>query len=506
MKIEPAISAEQLELTEVVDLVVVGFGGAGASAAIAAAEGGAEVLIIERTSGGGGSTAMSGGFMYLGGGTPPQLANGFRDTPENMARFIKAVQPKASPDKVDAYAQGSVEHYNWMMSLGVPFNEQFYPGKHFHPSSDETLVWTGSEACWPFDEAAEPMPRGHKPEEGEALPGGAPGFVGYMLFERFLNRVTELGIKVIYDAAVNALVTDGSGAVVGAQYRKEGRNMAVGARKGVLLATGGAEWNREMAEKAKAKITMEGVDPLGVSTADGSGIELGASVGGAVSNMDEFIITAPFYPPESLIKGILVNSEGKRFVAEDVYHARSTLAVLDQPGAKAYLICDNPHFGRPELGLIRSERKHDVVGAWDNFAEMEADLGMPRGSLVTTIENYNRFAATGVDEEFRKSAKWMAPIAEAPFAAIDCSLGAAYYAGLSLGGLETNVDGQVLDAQGKPIPGLYAAGQMAPTITVEGAGYASGFLIGAGTFFGRRAGAAIARAQPMRIGARQPAA
>ena len=99
MKIEPAISVEQLELTEVVDLIVVGFGGAGASAAIVAAEGGAEVVIIERTSGGGGSTAMSGGFMYFGGGTPPQLANGFHDTPENMARFIKAVQPKASPDR-----------------------------------------------------------------------------------------------------------------------------------------------------------------------------------------------------------------------------------------------------------------------------------------------------------------------------------------------------------------------------------------------------------------------
>lgn len=485
MKIEPAKQVEHVEISAAADVVVVGLGGAGASAAIAAAEAGADVIVIERTTGGGGSTALSGGFLYLGGGTPPQVANGFRDTPDNMARYIKAVQPKAKHDKVDAYCANSVAHYDWLISLGVPFNQQYYAGKHFHPHSEETLVGTGSEGCWPFAEAADPVPRGHKP-------GG--GFVGFVLFDRLLKRVQELGVTIISDAAVNALVRDGD-AVVGVQYRQEGRTFAVRARKGVILATGGCEWDRDLARAHNSKSAREGVEPLGAPTADGSGIKLGESMGAAPISLNEAIVTSPFYPPESLIKGILVNANGKRFVAEDVYHARSTDAIMDQPGGKAYLICDNIHFGRPELGEIRSERKHEVVDAWDNVPEMEADLGMPQGSLVKTIEDYNRYARTGHDEEFRKSPKWMAPIEEVPFAAIDCSVGSAYFCALSLGGLDTSLDGEVLGSDGRPVEGLYAVGQLAPTIAVEGAGYASGFLIGSATFFGRRTGGIVASAR-----------
>ncbi|MFK4793984.1 FAD-dependent oxidoreductase [Sphingobium sp. ZW T5_29] len=483
MKIEAAKTLNEVEFAATADVIIVGLGGAGASAAIAAAEAGADVLVIERTSGGGGSTAMSGGFIYLGGGTPPQKANGFADTPENMARFLKATQPKAAMDKIDAYCVGSVGHYDWLMSLGVTFNERYFDGKHFHPHSDETLVWTGSEACWPLSEAAEPIPRGHKP-------GG--GFVGHLLFSRLLYRIEGLGIRIIYDAAVNALVSDASGAVAGVQYRQEGRNLAVAARKGVVLATGGCEWNRELGLAHGSKGVRDGVAPLGVPTADGAGIELGQSLGAAITGLEHSMVTSPFYPPASLVKGILVNSEGRRFVAEDVYHAWSTDAILNQPDGKAYLICDNVNFGRPELGDIRSERKHEVVDAWDNIPEMEADLGMPEGSLVETIGNYNRYAATGHDEEFRKNPKWLAPISEIPFAAIDCSVGSAYFCCISLGGIHTDVDGRALKPDGTPVPGLYAVGQVAPNLSVEGWGYASGLLIGGATFFGRRAGNAAA--------------
>lgn len=488
MKTEAAKTLDEVTFATTADVVIAGLGGAGASAAIAAAEAGADVLVIERTSGGGGSTAMSGGFIYLGGGTPPQKANGFADTPENMARFLKATQPKAAVDKIEAYCEGSVGHYDWLMSLGVTFNERYFDGKHFHPHSDETLVWTGSEACWPLSKAAEPFPRGHKP-------GG--GFVGHLLFDRLLQRLHELKVRVIYDAAVNALVRDEAGAVVGVQYRQEGRNMAVAARKGVVLATGGCEWDRELGLAHGSKAGREGIAPLGVPTADGSGIALGQSMDAATVGLDQSMITSPFYPPASLVKGILVNSEGRRFVAEDVYHAWSTDAILNQPEGKAYLICDNVNFGRPELGDIRSERKHEVVDAWDNIPEMEADLGMPEGALVETIGNYNRYAATGYDEEFRKNPKWLAPISEIPYAAIDCSVGSAYFCCISLGGVDTDVDGRALKADGTPVPGLYAVGQVAPNLSVEGWGYASGLLIGGATFFGRRAGKAAA-AEPVR--------
>lgn len=481
-KIEAAMDAGKAELSEIADVIIVGLGGAGASAAIAAAEAGADVVVIERTTGGGGSTAVSGGIIYLGGGTSPQVANGFSDTPNNMARYLKAAQPRANADKIDLYCQDSLAHYDWLISLGMPFNDRFYPEKHFQPMTDDTLLESGNEAAYPFPDVANPMPRGHKP--------GA-GYAGHIVFDHLLARVNALGVRIIPDATVNALVRNESGAVVGVQYRSEGRNAVIGARKAVLLSTGGAEWNPDIA--AASLLSREGVVPLGVPTADGSGIALGESVGAAVVNLDQCIVTSPFYPPESLIKGILVNVEGKRFVAEDVYHSRSSHAVLDQPGGKAYLICDNRNFGRPLLGELHAEVKHEVVGAWDNIPEMAMDLGMSADVLEKTITDYNHYAANGKDEEFHKQPKWLDPILEVPFGAIDCSVDSAYYAGLSLGGLDTDVDGQVLRPDGSAVPGLFAAGQMAPSIAIEGAAYASGLLVGTATFFGRRAGAAVAR-------------
>ena len=489
MQVETSKLQHEVTFHDAADVVIVGFGGAGACAAIAAAEDGADVLIVERTTGGGGSTALSGGFLYLGGGTVAQKANGFEDTPDNMARYIEAVQPKAAHDKVHAYCEGSVAHHDWLVGLGVPFNEKYYSGKHFHPDDEATLVWTGSEACWPFNESSNPVPRGHKP-------GG--GYVGYILFDCLRRRVKELGIRIINDAAVNALVTDDSGTVVGVQYRKEGSNLAIGARQAVILATGGCEWDRELAVENGAKSGRAGVQPLGAPTADGAGIKLGESVGAVVKSLDQCIVTSPFYPPESLIKCILVNKDGKRFVAEDVYHSRSTDAIMEQPDGKAYLICDSINFGRPELGKIRSEQSHELIDAWGSVEEMEADLGIPTGNLVKTIEDYNRYAHAGHDEELRKMAKWLEPIVEPPFAAIDCSVGAAYFCSLSLGGLETNIDGQVVKPDGGVVSGLFAVGQLAPTIAVEGPGYASGFLIGSGTFFGRKAGT-VATAMPKRV-------
>lgn len=486
-KIEEALEADKVKWSGIADVIIVGLGGAGASAAIAAAEAGADVLVIERTTGGGGSTAVSGGILYLGGGTPPQVANGFSDTADNMARYLKAAQPRAKVDKIDAYCQGSLPHYDWLTSLGMPFNDRFYSEKHFQPMTEETLLEVGNEGAYPFSNLAHPVPRGHKP--------GA-GYVGHVVFDHLLARVKALGVRIIPDATVNALVRDGVGAVVGVQYRSEGRNTWIGARKAVILSAGGAEWNPDIA--AASLLSREGVVPLGVPTADGSGIALGESVGAAVVNLDQCIVTSPFYPPESLIKGILVNAEGKRFVAEDVYHARSSHAVLDQPGGKAYLICDNRNFGRPLLGELHAEVKHEVVGAWDNIAEMAKDLGMPVAALEKTIADYNRYAANGDDEEFHKQPKWLDPIGEVPFGAINCSVDSAYYAGLSLGGLDTDVDGQVLRPDGSAIPGLFAAGQMAPSIAIEGAAYASGLLVGTATFFGRRAGVAVAN-QPVRL-------
>jgi succinate dehydrogenase/fumarate reductase flavoprotein subunit len=225
----------------------------------------------------------------------------------------------------------------------------------------------------------------------------------------------------------------------------------------------------------------ERVQIIGSTYSDGSGIALGLSAGGVLEDVNYFI-TCPFYPPASLLKGVLVNKAGKRFVAEDSYHGRSIGACLQQEDHVAWLIVDNTIFGRPEFG------GHELVDAWDNFVDMERDLGIPEGALQETLANYNRNAAEHTDPEFHKYKEWLQPLVEAPFAALNCSLGHAYYTGFSLGGLSTNAKAQVLNKDRQPIPGLYAAGACATNIAKDGMGYSSGTCIGESTFFGRQAG------------------
>jgi 3-oxo-5alpha-steroid 4-dehydrogenase len=129
-------------------------------------------------------------------------------------------------------------------------------------------------------------------------------------------------------------------------------------------------------------------------------------------------------------------------------------------------------------------------------AEMEAGLGLPAGSLEKTLARYNRYAARGEDPDFHKSADWLAPQDQGPWAVFDLRPGRALYAGFTLGGLRTTVDAQVQRPDGSVIPGLYAAGACASNIAQDGKGYGSGAQLGEGSFFGRRAGRHAAQLPP----------
>ena len=112
------------------DVIVVGFGGAGACAAISAADAGCSVLICDVASAAGGSTALSSAELYLGGGTRVQKACGYDDSVESMYRYLmESNGEQADPDKIRAYCEGSVDHFNWLVDLGVPFNDTEFKAK-----------------------------------------------------------------------------------------------------------------------------------------------------------------------------------------------------------------------------------------------------------------------------------------------------------------------------------------------------------------------------------------
>jgi predicted oxidoreductase len=124
---------------------------------------------------------------------------------------------------------------------------------------------------------------------------------------------------------------------------------------------------------------------------------------------------------------------------------------------------------------------------------MESRLLLPAGSLVATVEEYNRHTRRGEDPAFHKHRDWLKPLDAPPYAAFDLSVGRAKFAGFSLGGLSTSVDSEVQDAAGRCIPGLYAAGACAWNIAQDTRSYSSGTCLGESTYFGRRAGRHAAR-------------
>jgi succinate dehydrogenase/fumarate reductase flavoprotein subunit len=115
------------EYSDEVDVVVIGFGIGGGCAAVSAAAAGARVLVLERAAVAGGTTALAGGHFYLGGGTAVQQATGYPDSVEDMYAYLVAMSRDPEHDKIRAYCEDSVEHFNWLEDLGVHFERSYYP-------------------------------------------------------------------------------------------------------------------------------------------------------------------------------------------------------------------------------------------------------------------------------------------------------------------------------------------------------------------------------------------
>ena len=264
--------------------------------------------------------------------------------------------------------------------------------------------------------------------------------------------------------------------------RHDGEEKAIRARKGVILCAGGFINNKEMVDryapllrKCRFRAASDGDD--------GRGIRMGMGAGGAAIRMDTGCIVLPFTVPKVLIKGIMVNQQGQRFINEDIYQTFVGEAALLHHDGKAYLITDVKTFERPFAPT-------EIAAVEESIEDLEKALDMPQGGLQTTVDFYNEHAAKGEDPLFHKAADYLQPIAEPPFAALDYRAESALYTVFTLGGLHTDIDGRVLSPDGDPIPGLYAAGRTTSGLAAQG--YSSGLSLADGTFFGRRAGRAAA--------------
>ena len=464
------------------DVVVVGYGCAGASAAIAARQKDADVLVLERAGAGGGASAMAGGEIYMGGGTPIQKACGFDDTPQAMYDYLMAATgPAPNQAKIEVYADRSVEHFEWLVECGVPFKATFYGTPCWEPPTDDGLVYTGGENAWPFNEIAPPAPRGHIPQIQNKKLMERSG--GWKLMEHLSATAETAGAKVMPDTKVTELVVAADGRVAGVVGRRFGDEVTIRARRGVVLASGGFAANEAMVKRHVPAIAGQLL--LGTDGDDGSSIRMGQGVGAEVAHLEAAEAALPSVPV-LVYPSLLVNRFGQRFINEDTYCGRTGQAALFHQQGLCSLILDEE--------IFESVPEADRWGARPAFAagtveELEADMGLPAGSLQATVELYNRHAAAGEDPVFHKRPEFLRPL-KPPFGAVP--LAGLPYAVFTLGGLVTTVRGEVVGPGGAPITGLYAAGRA--TSGIPSWGYASGTSLGDGTFFGRRAGWAAAAA------------
>lgn len=531
------------------DVLVVGYGAAGAAAAIAAKEAGADVLVAERFEGGGAST-KSGGVVYAGGGTKQQKAHGYEDTPDEMFRYLRREVGEAVGEAtLRRFCADSVGLIEWLETLGCDFTSSTTPPKTSYPKDGVYLYYSGNESVPDYAAEAKPAPRGHRTR--------GSWMSGKVLYELLRARAEKLGIAVRCQTSARRLIVDeSSGAVLGAQLWQlvpgsaaarrhaklmqraekmhnysprradalraqalalelaEARPLRVRARGGVILTTGGFIFNREMVRTHAPKYTK--TLRLGATGCDGSGIRLGQSAGAAADRLDKVSAWRFINPPGAWPLGIVVDEQGRRFCNEQVYGAKLGVAMCEEHGGKAWLILDRK--------LRRQAIKEALFGGLWFFQSVPAlilmlfapraqtpeqlaeKVGMPAPALADELRRYNDACFSGTADALRKAESMRAALVTPPYYAMDIGAANKLFPcpAITLGGLRVDeASGTVLDLQGAPIAGLYAAGRTA--VGIASNGYVSGLSLADCLWSGRRAGAHAAEKRiPSPSGGRDP--
>ncbi|MBV8248545.1 MAG: FAD-binding protein [Comamonas sp.] len=549
-------SADEVLWSDAADVVVVGWGAAGASAAIEAREQGAEVLVIDRFSGGGASV-LSGGVVYAGGGTAYQKQAGFEDTPEAMADYLQhEVNGVVSDATLARFSRDSVANLQWLEKQGVSFGSTMPAYKTSYPPDGIYLYYSGNEVVPAYGNpklAKKPAPRGHrvvaKGQSGatfyaalkqSTLARGARALtqarVQRLVRERHTGRV--LGVEVMVLPADDArterhkkldeLVAKWrlyqapraqAGRREAAKIESEiGEKRFIRARQAVVLSTGGYVFNSELMERHAPAYTPGWL--TGAAGCDGSGLRLGQSVGGIGQDLSNISAWRFITPPSVWPKGLVVNTGGERFCNEQVYGAKLGYEMMENQGGKAWLIIDSRLrrqatwqclFGglwafqsMPALALM-----YKVALKGRSVADLARKIGADAAVLQRQFDAANAAARGERDDPMGKSKDMRHEFKGGPLFAIDISISQKMFpiAVLSLGGLQVNEDsGAVIDGAGRDIPGLYAAGRTA--IGIASSRYVSGLSLADCVFSGRRAGkaAALDSAQPAPQAAVQRAA
>ncbi len=531
-----------------VGFLVVGSGAGGLTGALAAADRGLDTLVIEKASVFGGSTALSGGGIWVPN-NPTLLREGLGDSRADVRAYLDAVVGDRVPSaNLDAFIDAGPRMLQFL-ETSPHLRFQWCTGySDYHPEAP------GGR---PAGRSIEPLPVNLKelgPDEHLLRPAALatpPGLfitskdfvqlnmvtrtwkarwtalltglravkaillrrhmdtLGRALIARLRLALRDAGVPLWLDTPLRSLITDESGAVIGVLAEREGREFRIRARHGVLLATGGFEYNQAM---RKQYLPEGGRDNFSAASADntGDGIIAGEKVGAAVDLMDDAWWMPSFQRPEginqvlvserSIPRSIIVDSTGKRFTNEASPYVTFVHAQLAGSHDPAWLVFDAKAKSRyPIGGIVPGQKFPDtwlnsgLVQVSDTVEGLAAAIGVAPESLRDTVARFNGFARDGHDADFGRgvsaydnyygdptlSTPALDEIDKGPYYALRVRIGDLG----TKGGLVYNADAQVLRADGSVIPGLYAAGNT--SAAVMGNDYAgAGATIGPAMVFG----------------------
>jgi len=466
----------------VYDMIVVGFGLAGASAALEAADLGLKVLLIDRFQGGGASQ-MSGGIVYAGGGTHVQKSCGVEDSPAAMADYLrKEVGGLVSDQAVQRFCDDSVDTLAFLERNGVHFSGPKAPKKTSHPADQYYLYFSDNGTVPAYMGEHPPAERGHRTKNPAKVPGAPPlpgkkphgGFsegadMGWYLMAAIKQAVAgKPNITVLRQARAKRLVME-NGKVVGVQVdvipdggagsrvhrwaerlankltfqvmqvhrpfaslfrsieKLSSRTRTFRASHGVVIAAGGYIRNRDMMARYAAPYLR--ALPIGSFGDDGAGIRLGASAGGVGDHLDRISAWRFINPPYDWTKGVVVGASGDRLTNEEQYGAHLSRAIYEQSDGRAWLIVDdaiwNAALNEVNSGDLFEFQKFPVKQAQkgakkaESLAELAAKIGVPAPALEGAVQAYSDAARSGMPDPMGKSDGCRQPFGAGPYYAIN---------------------------------------------------------------------------------------
>ncbi|MDB5393643.1 MAG: FAD-binding protein [Rhodospirillales bacterium] len=530
-----ASSAEELS----VDVLVIGSGAGAMTAALASAKAGLETLIVEKADVYGGTSATSGGGLWI---TCNHLMPGvgIEDNPDDAIAYLTALTGNdVPPANVASFARNGARMLGWIMEnshvqfIAMPEYADYYqhiPGARPGARSIDPLPYDARELGDDFLNMNMPHRQvrvlglmGYSNIEGAILLSKSPGWfkllvrlawqyfsdipwrfrsrrsrrltMGNALIGRLRKSLLDLHVPIWLNCPAGDLLVEND-SVVGVRAKREGKDITIRARRGVVLASGGFEHNQKLRELHLPKPTSTRWSAASPANT-GDMLVAGQAIGARTALLDEawwgptMVIDGEdraraLFTERSMPGAIVVNTAAQRFFNESVAYTTAVQAMYQRGNLPSFLIFDQRYRSNYPFGPLLPAEMHlnwlqprhirkDLLKSAPTIEALAGKLGLDPVALATTVARFNGFAATGKDEDFSRGENsydliygdirirpnpCLAPLAEPPFYALQIHPGDIG----TKGGLLTNENAQVIGQGGQPIAGLYAIGNCSASV------------------------------------------